>query len=260
MPEGPLLGVTALVTRAREQSGVLCDPLAALGAEVILTPAIRFEEPEDWAPADAALKRAGSYDWAIFTSANGVAAVARRLEILSLDWSAFRGVRLVAIGPATEEALLGFGLAVDVVPEVYQAEGILDSLSKEPVAGRRVLLARAFKAREVLPEALRRQGAVVDVAAVYHTKPCPASEDAIAALTDRPGPGVVATFTSSSTVAGFLDRLPAPALAGLGKCVLAAIGPITAEDLRRRGLAPRIIPSRFTIPALVRAIREHFTR
>jgi uroporphyrinogen III methyltransferase/synthase len=69
---------------------------------------------------------------------------------------------------------------------------------------------------------------------------------------------VVVTFTSSSTVSGFLDGLAAGAMEGLRKCTLASIGPITSEDLVRRGFPPRIIPRQFTIPALIEAIRSHF--
>src|SRR5262249_25953338 len=95
--DAPLRGVTGLVTGSLEQAKAVQGPLAALGAEVILSPTIRFEEPRDWGPADAALRTAGACDRAIFTSANGVAAVGGRLAKLGLDWSVLRGVPLVAV-------------------------------------------------------------------------------------------------------------------------------------------------------------------
>lgn len=258
MSESPLSGITVLVTRAVEQAAVLEAPLAALGARVILTPSIRFEEPDDWTPADAALRRAASYDWAIFTSANGVEAVSRRLEAIALSWEAFRGVRLVAIGPATAGALAEHALPVEAVPERYRAEGILSSLSSEPISGHRILLARAAKARDVLPEELKRKGARLDDVVVYRTKGCAPSAQAMETLARFASAKVVVTFTSSSTVTSFLDRLPPEAIDGLRKCTLAAIGPVTSEELVRRGFPPRIIPGHSTVPALVEAIRSHF--
>lgn len=256
---GPLAGVTVLVTRAIDQAPVLADPLAALGARVVLTPAIRFAEPADWGPADAALRAAGSYDWAIFTSVNGVDAVGRRLAVLGIGWEIFAACRLVAIGPATAEALGRRGLTVEVVPEVYQAEGILDAIGSEAVRGAKILLARAARAREILPEVLRERGARVDVVVVYRTEACAPAPDAIAALAraDAEHPTVV-TFTSSSTVSHFVPRLPDDAARGLRGAIIAAIGPVTAEELRRRGLEPAIQPRDSTIPALVEAIRTRF--
>ena len=254
----PLSGTTILITRAKEQSAALRDPLAALGARVIVTPAIRFEDPPDWGPADAALSRASSYHWAIFTSANGVEAVDRRLALLGLSWGVFRGGRIVAIGPATAEALERRGLEVGVLPEVFQAEGILEALEVEPIAGKKILLARAEKAREVLPEELRRRAAEVDVVAVYRTVRCAPDPEALEVLSGAAaGPDVVVTFTSSSTVTNFLATLPHGARAGLARCVIAAIGPVTADEILRHGLTPAIQPETFTIPALVDAIRSH---
>jgi uroporphyrinogen III methyltransferase/synthase len=257
----PLAGVVVLVTRAADQAAALAEPLAALGARVVLTPAIRFEEPSDWGPADAALRSAAAYAWAIFTSANGVEAVDRRLRTLGLSWEGFRAARIVAIGPATAGALTGRGLAVAVVPDPYQAEGVVAALGGEPLEGRRILLARAERAREILPEALRARGARVDVAAVYRTAGCPPAPEAVEVLARPEAAGrVVAAFTSSSTVEHFLDGLPEEARRGLARAVVAAIGPITAQTLAARGLPPAIQPADFTIPALVEAIRCRFER
>lgn len=257
---GPLAGVTVLVTRAKEQAPALGDPLSALGADVVITPAIRFADPSDWKPLDRALERAGSYAWAIFTSGNGVEAVARRLASLGLTWTVFDGVRLAAIGPATAAALEEKGMTVTVVPEIFQAEGILDALGGEPLEGARILLARAEKAREILPEELRRRGAVVDVAPAYRTVPSPPTPPAVEAL-DRAGrEPVIVTFTSSSTVTGFVGGLEERSRTRLSDAVIAAIGPITSEELGRLGLRPAIQPDAYTIPALVEAIRTYFVR
>jgi uroporphyrinogen III methyltransferase/synthase len=250
--------VTVLITRAREQAERFRESLASLGADVILAPSIRFEEPPDWTAVDRALRSAATYDWAILTSVNGVRALSRRLGELGLDWSSFGGVRLAAIGPATAEALGEKGVEVAVVPDRYQAEGILDALGREGIGGKRILLARAERAREILPEELRRRGALVDVAAVYRTVPCPPAAEAVAALRAGLGARCVVTFTSASTVSHFLEHLPEEALEGLRAATLASIGPITTEALESHGLRAALQPSQFTIPALVEAIRAFF--
>ncbi len=254
----PLAGVTVLITRAREQAEGFRESLASMGADVILAPSIRIVEPPDWTAVDRALRSAATYDWAILTSVNGVRAVSRRLAKLRLNWSSFAGVKLAAIGPATAEALGERGVEVAVVPDRYQAEGILDALGREGIAGKRILLARAERAREVLPEQLRRRGALVDVAIVYRTVPCSPPAEAVAALRAGLGARCVVTFTSASTVSHFLEHLPEEALEGLRAATLASIGPITTEAIERHGLRATLEPSQFTIPALVEAIRAFF--
>lgn len=256
----PLRGVTVIVTRALEQSGDVRESLERLGARVIVSPAIRFEDPGDWSALDEALAKAGRYDWAIFTSVNGVAAVDRRISQLGKSWRILDGVRVVPIGPRTAEALREKGIAPDRMPEIFQAEGILSALEKEPLSGRRILLARAEKAREILPEELRSRGAKVDVVAVYRTLPAEPDPAVVEALGHGAGKRVVVTFTSSSTVEHFLGGLPSPAREALAAATLAAIGPITAGTLRRHGLAPDVMPAEFTVPALVSSLAEHFGR
>ncbi|MBI3449802.1 MAG: uroporphyrinogen-III synthase [Acidobacteria bacterium] len=257
-PDGPLRGVAVVVTRAREAADEMARPLAALGAEILLSPALRFADPDDWLPADTALHDAAAYDWAIFTSANGVDAVGRRLAALSLGWEVLSRARVAAIGPATARALEGRGVEVRVVPDSFHAEGILEALRGETVAGKRFLLARATKARDVLPDALRAQGGRVDVVPVYRTLRCEPSAVALAALRQRAGDRLVITFTSSSTVSNFLDALAPRDLAGARGSIAAAIGPVTAADLLARGVSPAILPAEFTVPALVAAIAAHY--
>ena len=253
----PAMGsvVTAIVTRAREQADLLATGLEDLGMRVILSPAIRFEEPSDWAPFDGAAASAGSWDWVILTSANGVRAATARLRLAGSGWGAFSRARFVAIGPATARAMEIEGVVASLVPEEFRAEGILDAIGSRPLDGSRILLARAEKAREILPEELRRRGAEILVAAVYRTLPCAPSTDAIEALRAAAGPGLIVIFTSPSTVEHFIDGLPPTAREALGRATLASIGPITAQALASRGLVAAIQPASYTVPALIEELR-----
>ena len=75
----PLAGRVILITRARQQAGRFATLLEEAGGQVLLVPTIVVEPPDSWAPLDLALARAGEFQWAVFTSVNGVEMVRRRL-------------------------------------------------------------------------------------------------------------------------------------------------------------------------------------
>ncbi|HLW00435.1 MAG TPA: uroporphyrinogen-III synthase [Ktedonobacterales bacterium] len=252
----PLSDKRILITRAAEQAAGLSRLLEAEGAEVLTLSAISIEPASDAAALDRALTQIGRYQWVIFTSANGVRAFVERLHHLSLDWRAFKGVHLGAIGPATAEALRASGVQPDFMPDEYVAEAITAGIGA--VAGQRILLPRADIAREALAVDLRKMGAEVDEIAAYRTVVRPLDEQTVmAALARRPD---AITFTSSSTVRGFVAALPeldaAEALRGVA---VACIGPITAQTAREAGLTPQIIAEVYTMPGLTRALVSYFT-
>ena len=163
MRRKPLAGRRIVITRRAEQAGGLRRALEARGATVIEFPTISLAPPQSWRPLDAAIGRLGEYDWIIFTSANGVDGFAARLRKNRKTMSALHSALIAAIGPATARALRARGLRVHVVPEEYRAEGLLKALAHGRWRGKRVLLVRAARARQVLPRELRRRGAHVDV-------------------------------------------------------------------------------------------------
>jgi uroporphyrinogen III methyltransferase/synthase len=255
--EKPLAGRRILVTRAREQAPALSRLLAGLGAEVIEAPAIRLVDPPDWRPLDEALSRLASYDWIVFTSQNTLPRMLARLATRGMGPEALRAPRLAAIGTATAAGLRAAGLSVAGVAGEFRAEGVAELLGREPLAGRRILLPRALVARNVLPDALRAQGAVVDVAPVYQTESDPeGAEAARRALVS--GRIDAVTFAASSTVSAFLEAIRAAGdprlLARLEAACLASIGPVTSDRLRAEGLTPTVEASPYTVPALVEAI------
>ena len=258
----PLFGRRIVVTRAREQASGLAQSLTSLGAEVIQCPTIEIRPLEDYAALDAALANLAEYHWIIFTSVNGVRHFWQRLAVVGKDSRALGGCRVAAIGPATAEALRGRGIAPDFVPQRYVAEGVLEGLLAREggaVAGKRFLLPRAAKAREVLPEELRKAGAVVDVLPAYVTVPADHNREAVLRCLEE-GHLDCVTFGSSSTVENFLALIPAATLKAHPEVQLAAIGPVTARTLAAHGLACRIQPEEYTIPALVAALQTHFAR
>ena len=164
----PLTGKRILVTRARHQAGKLADALEALGAEVLRLPTIEIIPPETYAHLDALLEVIGGFDWLIVTSANGAAALAERMQFLGIHAGRLQHLQVAAIGPATAVAVGRIGLKVSAMPDEYVAEAVVAML-KEKVVGRRVLLARAAVARDVIPEQLRQCGADIHVVEAYRT-------------------------------------------------------------------------------------------
>ena len=243
-----LFGKKILVTRSRSQASKLSVELKNLGADVIECPTIKISPPPDnFFQLDAAIKNLSDFDWIIFTSSNGVEKFFERLKVHGLDARALK--KVAAIGSATSEKLLSFGIIADVVPKNFVAESLADAL-KNFVGGKKILLARAAEARDILPEALKNFGAQVTIAAAYQTLPekfSPLDFDAID----------LATFTSSSTVKNFVA---AHGLDALKKFPTAAIGPITAKTLKNFDVTPAIQAEEFTIGGLVAAIKKFYGR
>ncbi len=203
----PLAGLRVLVGRALHQASALSAGLKKLGAEVIEIPFIEIRKPRSYEPLDSALKRIAEYDWLILTSVNGVEALSTRMKRLRIDRSRLAHLQIAAIGPSTKREIENLGLKVAVVPARYIAESIVEGL-KGKVKGKRVLLARAKVARDVIPRELREMGATVNVVEAYETVIPKSSKARLQALMKSPRlrPDVVA-FTSSSTVRNFVELL-----------------------------------------------------
>jgi uroporphyrinogen-III synthase len=263
----PLTRVRVLVGRARHQAGALSAGLRMLGATVIEIPFIEIRPPRSYKPLDSALKRLQHYDWMVLTSANGVEAVWHRMRELRISKASLRHLRVAAIGPATRKAIEARGLSVDVMPKQYVAEAVVRSLRRH-VRKQRVLLARARVARDVIPRELRQAGAEVDVVEAYEAVlPKDSRARLIKLLKDQKWRPDVVTFSSSSMVRNFLTVLDAADIKDRGRgrprhtdildgIRFASIGPITSSTLRELGFAVHIEAKEYTIPGLIRAIRE----
>jgi uroporphyrinogen III methyltransferase/synthase len=243
----PLFGQRVVLTRAEEQSAESAEQLRRLGADVVVAPTIEIHEPSSWGPIDAAIDALETYDWLIFTSRNGVDRFLNRLDRSPRDLRAIRG-RLAAIGSATAEALAEARLKVDCVPTEFVSESLLEALDDD-LTGKKVLIARAESAREVLPEELRRRGAQVDVAPAYRTVVPDGSH--LREVLAVKSPDWI-TFTSSSTVRHFVEMVGVEVLRDIR---VASIGPITSQTIREYGLEPTVEASPHTMDRLIAAIR-----
>jgi uroporphyrinogen III methyltransferase/synthase len=258
----PLFGKRVLVTRTREQAGELVEMLEDLGAEAIEAPAFRIVPPSDYAPLDEACAQVGTYDWLVFTTANGVDAFMRRLLGAGADVRQLKGPHLCALGTAPAERLSRYGIRVDVLPVERGAEPVLEAMRRQgSLEGARVLLPRSEGGRELLAEELRKGGAEVTEVAAFRTVPEPlrvgGDRDIYKMLLDHAIDVVL--FTTPSSVRSVADALGIEQAADLlGSTVVACIGPVTAEAAKRLGIETHVMPDEFTLPALVEAVVGYF--
>jgi uroporphyrinogen III methyltransferase/synthase len=245
----PLHGRRVVVTRARAQASGLAATLRDLGAEVVELPAIRIEpriESEEVRRAVASIRE---YALVCITSPNGAQLLFEALAAGGLDARALAGATVAAIGPGTRRALAKHGIAADVVPERFVAEALVEALAGVEVGGKRVLIARAAAARDVLPDALRERGAEVDVVALYET----VREEPDAEAVEAAQGADYVTFTSSSTVANLTaalgDRFPSGAR-------IVSIGPVTSDSARAAGLSVDVEAAQHDIDGLLAALLE----
>ena len=252
----PLAGRRILVTRAAQQAGKLSEGLRALGAIPVEVPVLEMVPPLSFVALDRALRLIGQYDWVIFTSANTVAALQRRGAELRIPLTS--PAKVAAVGAATASAAREAGWNVALIPESYVAESLVASLDKQEVRGKRVLLARAEIARDVIPDALRVAGALIDVVDAYRNViPAETPGQLRRALAEGLN---AATFTSSSSVTHLADAaraanvgFPFPGVPAV------SIGRVTSTTLRAAGWEPAAEADPHDIPGLIRAVEQLLT-
>lgn len=267
----PLFGKRVLVTRAREQAGGAAMLLRESGADPVVMPTIEIHPPSDpSAMIDAVASLHERYDWVVLTSANGVERLWAEIKRQGRDARAFGGARIAAIGPGTAAALERCGLTADLIAKEHRGEALAaevlsampatDAEPAGPGRGKRVLVARAEVARDVVPDTLRAGGCTVDVVPVYKTRAPPrVLLEGLAALLEG-GEIDAVTFTSSSTVDHLCDALGDGAGELLSHTCVASIGPVTSATAEKRGVRVDVTASEFTVPGLIRALEQHFTK
>jgi len=243
---GPLFGKRVLLTRPLDQSHEVAERLWEAGAEPLVAPVIAIGPPDDPADAMRAVDAIRSYTWVVFSSRNGVDAFFERLDQRGRDARAFGDVKVAAIGPKTAAALATRGIYTDFVPDSAIGEAVAAGVIERTTVSDRVLIFRAQEARDVLRDALRASGRVVDIVAAYATTLVhdPAIAEHVAACD-------IVTLTSASTVAGLLANVDVSALRDKH---VACIGPVTAAAARAAGLAVNIIADEYTVDGLVDAL------
>jgi uroporphyrinogen III methyltransferase/synthase len=249
----PLAGFSILVTRPVEQAATLVCRLQELGAETHTLPVIAIDPPEDWTAADLRLKRLDEFDWLVFSSANGVEAFFTRLATLHL--TAPKELRIAVVGPSTAAALASFSRIADLVPAVHRAEDLAAKLTPRAM-GKRILIARGDRGRDVLRQELAKIGTVEEVI-VYRQRDVVDKHDPIfARLAD--GHIDFVTLTSPNIARAFLQSLDDLATARIhsGILRLVSISPLTSATVRELGFPVTVEARQYTIDGMTEVLIE----
>ena len=254
----PLEGKRIVVTRAAEQARDLTARLEAMGATVLLFPAVSFSEPADTADLDRAIRSLAAFDWILFTSANAARFFAARCRKLRVDPGREGRFRCAAVGPATAAAAAAEGFSVDHVAQEFVGVALANELS-DSLRGKKVLLPRSERARGDLPDALGVAGADVTEVVAYHTGGVGAVDPEVVRAIREARVDVI-SFFSPSAVENLRVELGAEVVANLSKNVaLAAVGPVTAAALRDAGLPVAIEAPLATAESMAAAIAHYFS-
>ena len=278
----PLFGHRILVTREHAEG---FEPLEELGAEIIEFPTIEIVPPERYDELDISIDKINAYNWLIFTSRNGVKYFFKRFFEKERDIRDLSGIKICTIGTKTAQEVKKYGLKVDLVPDEFRAEGLIETIihvnsvqktspphpalahggteggvlpdplipPPEFLRGMRFLLPRAEKAREIFPEKVRELGGEIDVPVAYRTiKPEFRGKRLRRFL--REGKITIATFTSAATFHNLREIMGNDAEELLRGVAIAVIGPVTAEAVEKAGLRVDIMPREATIEAMVEEI------
>src|SRR5262249_53840009 len=250
----PLFGQRIAVTRPVAETPRSAAILEAMGAEGVLAPTVEIRPISNPGPLDAAIARLEEFDWLVFTSANGVRFFLRRLEELGRDLRALGRIRLAAIGPTTAEALAGYHLRADLMPDSFRSEALAAALG-DRAAGTRILLARADRGRAVLREELEHLADVTQ-AAVYQNADASTLPEGVA---ERIADGAVdwITLTSSAITTRLHALLPESARRCIGREVrLASLSPVTSETAAHLGWDVAVEAKEYTWEGMVRSLVE----
>ncbi|MFC0557827.1 uroporphyrinogen-III synthase [Halalkalibacter alkalisediminis] len=247
MSTNPLAGKTVLVTRAKEQAQDLSLLIAKQGGTAIEVPLIAFKAVSS-KELETAIHNVRTYQWLIFTSANGVRYFIKELQRYQYDLKQLP-LKIAVVGTKTEQMLECYDVKADLLPVDFVAEGLVEALSGQVKKGDRVLVARGNLGRIELITGLTALGAMVDDVSVYRTIHPPEAKDQLEAVLASLKSTDYITFTSSSTVHHFIKIIQAKGMDVKAK--IACIGPIAARTAKKYGLTVTLMPSTYTIEHLV---------
>lgn len=241
-----------LITRALDQSGEFAVLLEERGLLPLIFPTIEFSPPEDIERVKKIFRNISSYEWILLTSANAVRYFIQSLEKDGSPALLLKNIKICAVGPKTAEAAEKSGLFIDLIPEDYQAEGVLHALAGVGIDGKNILFPRAEDGRDVLPYGLEKMGASVELVPIYRTIKPEGKEGKLKAILEE---GVdFITFTSGSTVKNFLSMLGENNLHLLDGVKIACISEVTAQTAASFGIQTDILPVQNTTRSLAEAI------
>jgi len=253
----PLSQKTVLITRERDQATSLKDSLTSLGAEVIVCPTIKIDQPDDWSGTDNAIKELRQWQWIMFLSPNGVRGFLNRFISLNRDLRELHRHKIFSLGPQTTKSLYDRGICPDLVSEESHGEGVVESMKKALSKGEKVLIIRGDRGDKSIPQGLTEAGAEVSVISCYSNrlpKLLPHAEERISSrILDGTIDSVI--FYSPSSVSNLLSLFPqlASSIRAVPAC---AIGPTTKKALEAEAFSKVTVSKDTTLESMVQAVQD----
>jgi len=257
--ELPLKGKTIVITRTIEQSQESAAVLTNLGANVIIVPTLEIVPPSDWSKFDSVAAHPEKIDFIIFTSVHSVQMFSKRCREIGALIN-YNRTKVVAVGNKTSSYCHKNNISVNIVPEKFSAEGVIEALSKYNLKNKVVFIPRSAIGREELPLGLKDLGAIIKSVPVYNVA-IPSGDNVKTSLQQLNSSDIdLFIFTSPSTFENFLQiaNLKNP-FQYFSRFDVAAIGPTTKEAIESRKVKVKILPDEFTINGLTKKIVEYYS-
>lgn len=257
--ELPLKGKTIVITRTIEQSQESASSLTSLGANVIIVPTLDIVPPSDWSKFDSVVSHPEKIDFIIFTSVHAVQMFSKRCKEIGALIN-YNRTKVVAVGNKTSSYCHKNNISVNIIPDKFSAEGVIESLSKYNLKNKVVFIPRSAIGREELPLGLKDLGAIIKSVPVYNVA-IPSGDNVRASLQQLDSTKVdLFIFTSPSTFENFLQIADVKnPFQYFGKYDVAAIGPTTKEAIESKKVKVKILPDEFTINGLTKKIVEYYS-
>ncbi|KNZ41095.1 hydroxymethylbilane synthase [Acetobacterium bakii] len=249
--EKPLFGKTIIVTRSREQSSQMSEKIVELGGNPIEYPTIKIV-PINEAACDEKVKELDKYTHIVFTSINGVEIFFDSLKRSGKDARAFGKLHITAIGEGTKNSLLSRGLTADFVPDKYVGEELVNGLAPLLTKDSRVLIPRSKNARIYVVQELSKICPVDEIQSYETIREDHVTVDPLEMLKNKEIDYI--TFTSSTTVEFFVEKIGAQHLAAINAAKCVSIGPQTSKKCLELGIGVDIEAEQYTIQGMLDAI------
>jgi len=251
----PLAGRRVAITRTREQASELAAQLAALGAEVIQLPLIQVSKDIQLEILADVMLELGTYDWVVFTSANGVRFFFEEFRRVFDDIRSLGLVRIACVGENTAKAVTDLHLKVELKPAAATGEALADELiATGSLDSAKVLVITGNLNRDLIVTKLEAARAIVDCLQVYKTEKTDLTMDPAAADFRARGADAI-LFASSSAAQSFVDQAAALTLGkGATPPLAGSIGPQTSETMKQLGIPVDFTARTPSLDALVGAL------
>ena len=258
----PLFGRRFVVTRPVDQNSRLKKLLEAKGAEVLELPLIRILPTEDRKLVAEAFAGIATYEWIVFTSANGAREFFKLFFRAFGDIRSFGPMRVACVGDTTADVVRGFNIEVELIPSVSTAEDLAQSLvATESLDSANVLVITGNRNREILVSLLESIGhAIVDTLSVYSTDFADVSESADLPTFRKKGADAI-VFNSSSAALSFVEQEEDLVLQqDAREPLLCSMGAQTSATIEENGLTVGIEAETPRLEAMVDSLVAKFGR